>query len=306
MGTTMGNPECEWVRVRLPLWVGVREDRTESDDEGGDLSPDDRRSIERHLESCRCCGRHRAGLERALKTLGLVAGSLSSSSEGPSLWPALEQRMTGRPVRHHPRWLRSLHEVGDRGLRAWVDFQGERPLRFAWLRDGLEEALKGGGWAEPTDRGREVGRGRVRRAARVLGTGVAAAALVLMIGLPGMQRREEAARLTILSNAQPLPGAVTQPVPTGSATPAAAAPAADADNAPGELAQADPIPVPAPPSVEAAPASKIASTTATATPAAAATANATPAPPPTPSRWNYDLENGTPMPPHARDVKPVY
>ena len=28
MGTTMGNPACEWVRARLPLWSGVDDDPT--------------------------------------------------------------------------------------------------------------------------------------------------------------------------------------------------------------------------------------------------------------------------------------
>jgi hypothetical protein len=294
MGTTMGNPECEWVRVRLPLWVGASDDLMERNGEGSDLSPDDRRSIERHLGSCPCCSQHRAGLERALETLGFAASSPPSAPEGPSLWLALERRMMAHQARSHPRWLRAVHGVSERGLRAWDDFHSERALRFAWMRDSLGEALMGAGLRESRARGQEARRHRVRRPAWIIGTGVAAAILVLIIGLPEVRRQQESARSIIRANAQPLPGAVTPSKPVeAEKTPALANSTDNPSITASELAQADPIPVPETPPTESAPASKTITTAA-------------PAPSPSPSRWNYDLEHGTPMPPHARDPKPVY
>jgi hypothetical protein len=295
MGTTMGNPECEWVRVRLPLWVGVSDDPTEPSGEGGDLSPDDRRSIERHLGSCAACGQYRAGLEQALETLGLAADALAAAPEAPSLWPALERRIAAHQARNRPRWLRTMHGVSERGLRAWTAFDSERPLRFAWMRDSLGAALKGAGLGEATARGLSGQRRWVRRPARVMGTGVAAAFLALVIGLPVAHRYQESAQSIISANAQPLPGAVVPPLPVEAKTPAIADSANDPSNPSSELAQADPISVPEAPATEAVPASKAAPVTATANPAPAA-----------PSRWNYDLEHGTPMPSYARDAKPVY
>jgi hypothetical protein len=300
MGTTMGNPECEWVRLRLPLWVDVSEDRTERNGEGGDLSPEDGRSIERHLGSCAGCNRHRVGLEKALGVLELAAGSLVVPPGAPSLWPALERRMTCHPARTRPRWLRTVHGIGERGLRGWFDFQGEQPLRLAWLRDSVGEALEGASLGEPTGRGRVARRHGARRTIWIIGTGMAAAVLVLSIGLTEARRQQGSAQSIIRVNAQSLPDSVPSPTPIVMETPAPGKSADAASNASSELAQGDPVPVPETPSAEPTPAPKAAP--------APATVTATPAPAPSasPSRWNYDLEHGTPMPPHARDVKPVY
>ncbi len=298
MGTTMDNPECEWVRVRLPLCVGISDDPTERGGEGGDLSPEDCRSIERHLGSCPACAEHQAGLEPHLATLGLAADALVAAPEAPSLWPALKQRIEAHHAPNRPRWLRAVHGVSDRGSRAWTAFDSERPLRMAWMRDSLSEVLKGTGLGEATPRGQSGRRRWVRRTAWVMGTSVAAALLALVIGLPVAQRQQESAQSVISANARPLPGAVVPPLPVEAKTPAIADSANEPDTPASELAQADPTPAPEPPATEAAPASKSAPATGTAT----ATAN----PAPAPSRWNYDLEHGTPMPSYARDAKPVY
>ncbi len=298
MDTMMGNPECEWVRVRLPLWVSVSDDPSERNDEGGDLSPEDRRSIERHLGSCAACGQHRAGLERALATLGLAAGSLPVAPEVPSLWPTLERRITAHQARNRPRWLRVVHGVSERGLRVWAAFDSERPLRLAWMRDSLGEALNGAGLSEPTARGREARRRWVQRRVWVMGTGVAAALLALVIGLPAAHREFGSAKSIIEANAQSLPGTVVPSMPVEAEKTAMVNSADEPGVPPGEVAQAEPIPVPQVPAAEPAPASKPGTAPATAT----ATANPTAAP----SRWNYDLEHVTPMPSYARDVKPVY
>ena len=302
MGTTMGNPECEWVRVRLPLWVGVSDDPIEQNGEGGDLSPDDRRSIDRHLGSCLHCAQHRASLEQALGALGLAAGLLAATPapEAPSLWPALERRTAAHKVRNRPRWLRAVHGVTERGLRVWTAFDNERPLQIAWMRDSLGEALKGAARGELTARGREDRRLWVQRPVWTVGAGVAAALLALVIVLPAAYRRAGSSQSIINANAQPLPGASIPPPPVEAKIPAVGNSADDPGIPPSELAQAEPIAAPEAPAPEAASASKPATATVT------ATAPATPAPAPSPSRWNYDLEHGTPMPPHAREAKPVY
>jgi Putative zinc-finger len=298
MSTTMGNPECEWVHVRLPLWVSVSDGPTERNGEGGDLSPDDRRSIERHLGSCPACSEHRAGLERALEALGLAAGSLPAAPEAPSLWPALERRIAAHQARNRPRWLRVVHGVSERGLRAWAVFDNERPLRLAWMRDSVGEALnvKGAGRSEPRARGREAQRRWVQRRVWVTGTGVAAGLLALAIGLPAAHRQIGSAQSIIQANAQGLPDAVVPPMPIETEATAMANPANESGVPPSDLAQADPISVSPIPAAEPAPPPK---------PATAPT-TATTNPSPAPFRWNYDLEHGTPMPPYARDAKPVY
>ena len=61
MGTTMDNPACEWIRGRLPLWMGAGDDLHDPDDDGGDLGIEDRRTIDRHLAACPGCREHRSG-----------------------------------------------------------------------------------------------------------------------------------------------------------------------------------------------------------------------------------------------------
>jgi hypothetical protein len=297
MGTTMGNPACEWVRARLPLWVGVNDDLTERNDEGDDLSPEDRQSIEGHLGACPSCREHRADLERAYRVLASAAGSLLVAPDAPSLWPLLERRMEAHDARTRPPWLRAVHRVTDRGLRALTDLDDERPLRSAWMRDSLGEVLEGTGLAprgtpprnglgEPPDRGQEAAAQSGWRPAWVTGAAVAAAILALVIGLPAVHRQHAEAPAIIRDNAAPLAGQVMPSAPAESEKPALPDLADDRDIPARELAQAEPIPVPQAPTSgrEGSPASKTA----------------------TPSRLNFDLEHGTPMPPDARDAKPVY
>src|SRR5206468_8655959 len=104
MGTTMANPACEWVRARLPLWVGDGDGPTEPGDEGGDLSIEDRRSIDRHLDACPTCREHRIALEQALGALARAAAMLSVPPDTPSLWPTLEPRIEAHDARSDARW----------------------------------------------------------------------------------------------------------------------------------------------------------------------------------------------------------
>jgi hypothetical protein len=176
-----------------------------------------------------------------------------------------------------------------------IHLDGDRPLRSAWIRDSLGEALEYAGLsrratqpcnrqAEPTDRGRNASAQPGWRLVWVAGTGVAATILTLVIGLPALRRQHAHAQSIIRANTDPIP--VQPPVAVEAAVPAPPVLADERDIPPRELAQAEPIAVPQPqaPRHEGSPASKAAA----------------------PSRWNFDLEHGTPMPPDARDVKPVY
>jgi Putative zinc-finger len=294
MGTTMGNPACEWVLARLPLGVGIDDDPTECNGEGDDLSPEDRASIEGHLGACPSCRQHRADLERAYCALAGAAGSLLVAPDAPSLWPSLERRMAAHDARTGPPLLRAMHRVTDRGRRDLTDLDGERPLRSAWLRDSLGGILESAGLSgrgararhgldESPDRGEHA----AARSAWITGAGVAAAILALVIALPAVRRQHSDAQSVIRANAEPLADDVVPEVTSTAEDPAPLEIADDRASIPArELAQADPVPVPqAPvPAHEGSPSPKTAP----------------------PSRLNFDLEHGTPMPPDARGAKPVY
>jgi hypothetical protein len=297
MGKTMSNPACEWVRARLPLWVGVNDDPTEQNGERDDLSPEDRQSIEGHLGTCPPCRQHQADLDRACHALSEAAGALLVAPDAPSLWPSLEPRMEAHDARTRPSWVRAVHRVTDRGLRALTDLDGDRPIRSAWMRDSLGELLEGAGLSrrgtptcngmgEPSGRGRKAASQSGWRPGWVTGAGVAAAILTLVIALPAVRRQHADAQAVINANAEPLPVQAMPSIPVEADKPAPQVLADDRGIPPRELAQAEPIPVPQAPSAghEGSPSPRTA----------------------TSSRLNFDLEHGTPMPPEARDPKPVY
>ncbi len=120
-----------------------------------------------------------------------------------------------------------------------------------------------------------------------MGASLAASVLALLVVVPSWKRQADA-EATIHANATPLAGLIRPP---GRPQPEATAPdesQAEADRGipAGELAQAEPVRPPAEPS-----------------PAASAPPPVRTAPP---TRFGYDLEPGTPMPPDGRDAKPVY
>jgi hypothetical protein len=299
MGTTMANPTCEWVRARLPLRVGAGDDPTELGDEGGDLNVEDGRSLDRHLSSCPSCRRYQVALKQALSVL--TGAAVVVPPETPSLWPALEQQIAAHEARTTARCAPGVPAVVEGGLRAWADLDGDRPLRSAWMCDSLREAMELAGWyAGRVLRGAWPGAGRsepavegtgpVREPHRgpgwIVGLSAAAAILAVLIGIPTTHRRVAEAESTMLANAAPRAGWVMPPVPPQPEGPATAEPGSKRDLPAGQLAQAEPIPVHEPPTSggDGATGSKAAP----------------------PTRFGYDLELGAPMPPDARDVKPVY
>jgi hypothetical protein len=275
MGTTMANPACEWVRARLPLWVAAGDDPAEVGGEGSDLSVEDRRSLDRHLAACPACRQHRTALEQALGALIGAAAVAPIPPDTPSLWPALEQRIQAYDARTDACRPSESAGVVDGGLRAWADLDSERSLQSAWVRDSLREGIE------------RAGRGLSRGLWRVVGSSAAAAILALVLGILAAQRRQADAEATILANAAPRGGWVIPPGSTQPKLSAPAGPGTERELPAPEVAQVEPVPVPEP----------------SASARDAAASGSKPAPP---TRLRYDLEPGIPMPPDARDAKPVY
>jgi hypothetical protein len=286
VGKTMSNSRCDWVRVRLPLWVGDSADRTERNGEEGDLGAADRQAIERHLEDCALCRRYRTTLEQALGALAIAAAYMPVEPQAPSIWPALESRIANHDARMSSRWLRAGGRFTDPWSRAWGVLPGERALRQAWTRDSLREALHGR---------QRHGSESKRMPGLVLGISLAASLLIMMIEVPALRRQSVDAQSRIIANAAPLEDLGVSPLPPKEK------PLETAD--PDEVSDAGAHPL-----VQIEPART------SETPVAGLDGASAPKPPPSPTatatapptRFGYDLEHGTPMPPDAREPKPVY
>jgi hypothetical protein len=296
MGTTMDKSSCEWVRGRLPLWMGPGA-LNDPDDDGGDLSVEDGQAIERHLGSCPGCRAHQSGLSRAQQALAATAGSLSVAHDAPSLWPALERRIA---VQHGFGGAQATRpqSTSDGSAPAWTlaILDDERPIRSAWMQDTLREMAETAGLAVLSDRMSGGRRGRAGRSPvgasgswRVVVTSLAASIVALLIIVPTAWRKQSVAEATIRGNAAPL--AMVGPADQAESQ------ATDGNDFNREedrgildrqLARADLIPSPADPSPSP-----------TADVAAGGKAPAS-------SRLDYDLDPMTPMPPDGRDAKPVY
>ena len=106
---------CRWARPRLPLLAG------------GELGPDERRKVERHLIACPDCRGHRDASVDALGALRLLAEAPPATVDAASLWPALALQI--RQSRHAaPR-------------PSWWDAAFARPWGLAGLAAGLGALL---------------------------------------------------------------------------------------------------------------------------------------------------------------------
>jgi hypothetical protein len=278
MGKTMSNPGCDWIRVRLPLWVGDAADQTERNGEEGDLSAADRQAIERHLGHCASCQRYRITLDQALGALAIAASEMPVEPQAPSLWPALERRIACHNARISSRWLRTAGRLADPLSRAWGVLHGERALRRAWTRDSLREALRG--------RQRQGSESK-RIPGLVVGISVAASLLIAIVVVPALHRQRVDAQSTIVANAAPLADQDVSPLPPDEEPLETSDPDEASDAAANQVVQTEP-------------------TRNVETPVAGLDGASTPKPSPPPRRFGYDLEHGTPMPPDAREPKPVY
>jgi Putative zinc-finger len=279
MGKPMGNRECVWVGARLPLWVDSddRDVPAQAHGDGTDLTARERRQIERHLVDCARCRDHQMALGQALGTLAVAATQLPVLPEAPSLWPLLERRIANRDVHASGRWPRLVGVLAGRSISHWGNLDSVRPLRQAWTHDTLREVFGGRNQLESESK---------RFSGLVLKMSVAAAVLVALTGISVARRQWKNAQSTILTNAVPLADPVPVPIMT--------------EEAPLNIAERDEIDVPANQLAEADPPRPVESHTSGIDAAAA------PKPSPNTTRFGFDLEHGTPMPPDTRDAKPVY
>jgi anti-sigma factor RsiW len=278
---TRRTPSCDWVRARLPLEIG-RDD--------GDLAARERAKLRRHLADCESCRRDRAALADAMAVLSAVSEISPVEPHAPSLWPALELRIREREL--------------SRERPATSSFR--LPASLSFSLDGCRDLLsEPGTWTRP---GIALG-------------GLAAALLCGVIALQA-DRALSRSRPEAAPEARPVAPAVA-----GTAAPAddwdfdtdseIAVAAEDGGNRwqwhssprafaassendggdesrsalPGPLAQADIHPTPRQSSAGGSENSGSGTSVTT--------SNAS-------SKYDFDLERGTPMPPDSRDAKAAY
>ncbi len=279
MSKPMSNRECNWVSVRLPLWVdnGECADGPEAHGEGGDLSARERRQIEQHLATCDTCRNHAAALEHALGALAVAANGLPVSVESPSLWPLLETRIANRDANAILRQPKAARALADRSVRPWGDLDETRPLSDAWAEDGIAEAMDGRNKQKPESK---------RLFGMIVKIGVAATILVALVGITDMLRQSKNPRSATLVNSTPLADPVASP--------------AVVDEPLLEVSKGDPDDVPANQLAEAESARpRGTSRIRTRQRGGAKTGLHN-------TRFGFDLEHGTPMPRDSREAKPVY
>jgi hypothetical protein len=210
-----------------------------------------------------------------LGALAVAAAHLPVIPEAPSLWPELERRIVNPHASdgvHGPEGM----DRAVRSLRPWSELDGDRPIRRAWTRDTIGELLASRRLHGPKSR---------RTTDVILRMSVAATILIGLIQFQILHRRSADAEATITANLTPLDepavplATSTEPLP--------------------EIADRDKIEVPRNQLAEADPPRPAES------PAAAVeSAPILKSSPPT--RFGFDLDHGTPMPPDSREAKPVY
>ena len=295
-GTMMGTASCEWVRQWLPLLV---EDADETRGDGDDLSCADRHRIELHIDACKPCREYRASLGGALSLL--AAGAAEPPIEpdfAASIWPCLEMRIERHRERTESRCLQWFWSVWPSGLRTAVErlcrgcgrLHGEIPLQIAWLQDSLDETLE----TRLTRLMLHLGMGSesaLRGPLIRLGCSLAVALVLALIVMPAVHHRQVQDEAQIAANAAPISGdeissddLLDKPEDADRVT-GTGAPVHASDT----LAQVDRLPA------------NEASASGQST-APSARPPVTPASP----RFDFDLEQGIPMPPDAHGGKPAY
>ncbi len=277
MPKSIGTRECGWVRARLPLWVhhAVRDEQSQVGSEGSDLSAKDSSVIALHLAACTSCHQHRLNLERALGALAVAAADLPLAQDPPSLWPELERRIAN-PQTSDGRRDRHVTDGAARSPRPWSDLDGDRPISRAWTRDTIGELLTGRRFVRTKSR---------RKTDLILKLSVAATILIGLVLFQILQRKYNDAEAMIAANRVPLDELVV-PMSTSDEPVVEITDHSANEVPPNQLADADPqrpdeFQAPA---VETAPILKSSP----------------------PTRFGFDLDHGTPMPPDSRDAKPVY
>jgi hypothetical protein len=156
------------------------------------------------------------------------------------------------------------------------DFATDRPVWRAWTRDNCRTIF-------PTWEGTRTAFSW--RLGRVIALGAAASLLIVVIAVSSVWREWSIARYTIETNSLPLADRGVSPGERTLESPSDTSNLPDRE-APDELVQTDSTRPVEPPGVGV-------NSNAESKPAA-------------PAHFGYDLEHGIPMPPDARDSKPVY
>jgi hypothetical protein len=277
MSKSMTSRECSWVRARLPLWVdqGVGEEQSEAIGDGRDLSARDSRVITQHLSECAACREHRLDLVQALGALAVAAAQLQVIPEAPSLWPELERRIAnpkGSDRGHGPRGM----DKAIRPFGCWSELDGDRPIRRAWTRDTIRELFTSNRLHGPKSK---------RTTDLFWRLSIAATIAIGVIQFQILQRQSADAEATIAANRTSLEEPIA-PLTTSEEPVPEIVDREINEVPPNQLAAADP---PRPPE----------------RPAAAVETVPVPKSSP-PTRFGFDLDHGTPMPPDSRETKTVY
>ncbi len=300
----MGHVHCSWVRERLPLLVG---DSDGLAGEGGDVPAEDRARVDRHLVRCAPCRNHRASLERALANLRSAATEPWNGREDPSIWPELEAQIQYHRNKPRPVWQRFAVVICPERLRlatislgrGYERIRGEAPLQLAWLRDSVHEQLQ----LRPRFLLSRIASQimislRIKRRQVLVGFSLAAT-IVLLLALAVVHRQESQAEAQIAPGSAPteILGGLSQRPSEQTMDVIIAAEPVTSSHASNSLVQADA----AAPAEPFAPESNSHPAKAIATATSEATSALTSSP-----RYDFYLEQGTPMPPESRGSKPAY
>jgi hypothetical protein len=291
----MVNPACYWVIARLPLGAGGVGELLDQSGAHGDLALDEFQTIRRHLSFCSACRDYEASMHRAAEALAVAALHPPVASTSQSVWLDLERRI----AEHGELGLASTSTTRtarfaafariSNTIRGWAASCSDQRWHAGWLRDLTRELLDLA--REFSDRAISgLGVGSRPRLAFIVVSGLAAVVIAVRVGIPALNEREIASNAVIAANEKASvesTGATLVESPEHPTLPADGDGPSDRQLAQVESAPArDPETTPPTTArVEAPPVSK------TITP---------------PTRFNFDLDRGTPMPPDSRDPKPVY
>lgn len=270
----------------------------------GDLSRDDRLSIEDHLDACGDCRRRRSALVRSMSLLSAAATESPIEPHAPSLWQGVAARIEAAEASQPSIWSRvsrallpaSTRTVADRAIGRLDRIRGGLPLQLAWMRDSIGHDLPD---LLRTALDRDA-RSSVRLGDRIFGSltspaglGAVAAATVFVVAASLVHRSATEAEARIAAESRPIPIEL-QAVPLVIAP--ARAEAASAGESRSQDSESSPSTEPealAQVSTPSSPASGSAPTSNASKSAAV-------------RRYDHDLEYGIPMPPDARIAKPAY
>ncbi len=302
-GMIMGRSSCDWVHARLPLLV---DDGDGLACEDNDLDTEDRRLIKDHLTHCPRCQQRQTDLKKAFTVLSIAAAEMAGL-RSPSLWPRLEERIQRHRLPYRSTWLRCWRAIcpeavqisTDRAFQGWDQLCSNLPLQLAWIRDSFSNFL--------VDRSLPFyprQRDWTKRAVGALTPRVAfvfsiAAVVILLLSLSGRLHHSQT-----LAEAQVAPQETSPPAPQFALPELAdvsedvvtATSSATVSRASNSLSLAtSPTPTSATSMGQVATAKTVSKVTTSPTDTTAST-----------PRYDFDLEQGTPMPPETRTSKPAY